>query len=77
MLYLGFPLLDYNDHIVQLQLWPLHMRNADVCGKVSVLIMAAEISLLVEGRGAKQPTASLSMRNPSNEANQRNASIYS
>lgn len=32
------------------------------------LIMAAEISLIVEGRGAKQPTASLNIRNPSSGA---------
>lgn len=30
--------------------------------------MAAEISLTVEGKGAKQPTASLNIRNPPNEA---------
>lgn len=32
------------------------------------LTMAAEISLTVEGRGAKQPTASLNIRNPSSGA---------
>lgn len=45
--------------------------------KLVWLIMAAEISLLVEGRGAKQPTASLNISKPSNEANQRNAFIHS